>query len=48
MFHSLAAETVNGPVENDVLVFGTINEPFSDDLKFLSYAMAVGVIKSDI
>ena len=32
----------------DVLVFGTINEPFSDDLRFLLIAIAVGVSKSDI
>ena len=49
MFHSLGAETVNEPVLKDVLVFGTINEPFSDDLRFLLYAViAVGVSKSDI
>ena len=47
MFHSLGTETVNEPVQNDVLVFGTINEPFSDDLRFLLYAIAVGVSKSD-
>ena len=35
VFHSLGAETVNESVQKDVLVFGTINEPFSDDLRFL-------------
>ena len=35
MFHSLGAETVNEPVQKDVLVFGTVKEPFSDDLSFL-------------
>ena len=29
------------------LVLGRINEPFSDDLKFLLYTSAVGVSKSD-
>ena len=33
--------------KKDVLDFGTINEPFSDDLRFLLYAIAVGVSKSD-
>ena len=28
VFHSLRDENVNKPVQNDVLVFGTINEPF--------------------
>ena len=46
MFHSLGAETVNEPVLQDVLIFGSINEQFSDDLRFLLYAIAVGVSKS--
>ena len=48
MFHSLGAETVNEPVLKDVLVFGTIHEPFSDDLRVLLYAIAVGVSKTAI
>ena len=47
-FFSLGSETVNEPVFKDVLVFGTINEPFSDDLRFLLIAIAVDVSKSDI
>ena len=35
VFHSLGDENVNELVQNDVLRFGTINEPFSDDLRFL-------------
>ena len=46
--HSLGAENVNKQVFREVLVFGNINEPFSDDLKFLLHAIAVGVGKSDI
>ena len=34
VFHSLRAETVNELVKNDVLVFVTINGPFSGDLRF--------------
>ena len=34
--------------KKDVLVFGTISKPFSDDLKFLLYALVVGVSKSYI
>ena len=48
VFHSLGDENVNEPVQNNVLVFGTINEPFSVDLRFLSYAIALGVSKSNI
>ena len=44
MFHGLGAETVNEPVR----FFGIINEQFSDYLRFLLYAVAVGVSKSDI